>query len=99
MDSRISDAPPRRQAQMYSVAILVAAELMLDDVSYSLGVRFYCFVLLLLTWGTMRCDDLQNIDPRTCILSQLGLRFVIRRTTRRQDQENPSVPLMVSLHV
>lgn len=75
-----TDAPPRRQAQMFSVAILVAAELMVEKGDLPIGLRIYAFILLLMSWGTLRCDDLQNIDPKSCVLSQLGLRFVLRRT-------------------
>ena len=74
------DAPPRRQADLYTVAIAVSSELTLANEAAPLGQRFYSFVLLLLLWGTMRCDDLQNVDPASLELSQLGLRFVLRRT-------------------
>lgn len=75
-----ADAPPRRQAQMYSVAVLIACELVVDDENLLPGFRFYAFMLLLMFWGTLRCDDLQNIDPRSCLLSQWGLRFIIKWT-------------------
>lgn len=74
------DAPPRKQADFYTVAIAVSAELTLANNTAPLGQRFYSFVLLLLLWGTMRCDDLQNVDPSSMELSQLGLKFILRRT-------------------
>ena len=73
------DAPPRKQADLYTVAIAVSAELTLANAAAPLGQRFYCFVLLLL-WGTMRCDDMQNVDPASMELSQIGLKFILRRT-------------------
>ncbi|CAE7427251.1 unnamed protein product [Symbiodinium sp. KB8] len=54
------DAPPKKQAPMYTIAV------------------FYAFVLLLLIWTTMRCDDIQGVDPGTFVLSQIGVKFVIR---------------------
>ncbi|CAL1154777.1 unnamed protein product [Cladocopium goreaui] len=74
------DAPPKRQADLYTVAIEMSSELVLDNLTAPIGQRFYSFVLLLLLWGTMRCDDLQNVDPSSLELSQLGLKFVLRRT-------------------
>ena len=74
------DAPPKKQAELYTVAIALSSELVLGDVTAPIGQRFYAFVLLLLLWGTMRCDDLQNVDPSSLELSQLGLKFILRRT-------------------
>ena len=74
------DAPPKKQADLYTVAIEMNAELVLDNYTAPVGQRFYAFALLLLLWGTMRCDDLQNVDPSSLELSQLGLKFVLRRT-------------------
>ncbi|CAE7869601.1 unnamed protein product, partial [Symbiodinium necroappetens] len=36
---------------------------------YELGLRFTAFTLLLMTWASLRCDDVQNIDPETVGLS------------------------------
>ena len=44
------DAPPRRQADLYTVAIAVSSELTLANEAAPLGQRFYSFVLLLLLW-------------------------------------------------
>ena len=74
------DAPPKKQAELYTVAIALSSELVLGDLTAPIGQRFYAFVLLLLLWGTMRCDDLQNVDPSSLELSQLGLKFILRRT-------------------
>ncbi|CAE7431666.1 unnamed protein product [Symbiodinium sp. CCMP2456] len=39
-----------------------------------------CFMLLLMVWACLRCDDLQGICPESMTLSQLGLKFVLSRT-------------------
>ncbi|OLP89616.1 hypothetical protein AK812_SmicGene28909 [Symbiodinium microadriaticum] len=47
---------------------------------YELGLRFTAFTLLLMIWASLRCDDVQNIDPESLKLSQVGLRFVLKKT-------------------
>ena len=73
-------APPARQAPIYPVAILLSCELQVCNDRLAFGLRFYAFVVLLLTWGTLRVDDLQNVDPSEISLSQLGLKVVLNRT-------------------
>ena len=73
-------APPRRQAPMFTVAVILAAELCVCKQTFPIGLRFYAFVLLILIWATMRCDDIQGVDPSSFVLSQIGAKFVIRHT-------------------
>ncbi|CAE7913201.1 unnamed protein product, partial [Symbiodinium necroappetens] len=65
-------APPRRQAPMFTVAVILAAELCVCKQTFPVGLRFYAFVLLILIWATMRCDDIQGVDPSSFVLSQIG---------------------------
>ena len=44
------------------------------------GLRFACFMVLIMIWGCLRCDDLQGISPESITLSQLGLKFTLSRT-------------------
>ena len=74
------DAPPKKQAPMYTIAVILSAELCVCKATCPIGLRFYAFVLLLLIWTTMRCDDIQGVDPGTFVLSQIGVKFIIRRT-------------------
>ena len=74
------DAPPTKQAQMYSIAILLSCELMICMDDETIGLRFYAFILLLTVWATLRLDDLQHVDPKEMTLSQLGLKFPLNRT-------------------
>ena len=62
------------------MAVILAAELCVCKQTFPVGLRFYAFVLLLLIWATMRCDDIQGVDPSSFVLSQIGAKFIIRRT-------------------
>ena len=75
-----SGAKPVKQAPMYTVAILLACELVVRKSSIAVGYRLMAFFLLVMIWGTLRADDVQNIDPSSLQLSQVGLRFVLGRT-------------------
>ncbi|CAE7568785.1 unnamed protein product, partial [Symbiodinium necroappetens] len=74
------DAAPVKQAPMYPIIVLLACELVVCDPSACLGARFYSSVLLLLVWATLRVDDLQNFNPASVLLSQIGLKFTLDRT-------------------
>ena len=65
---------------MYTVAVVLAAEVTVVRISAPPGLRFMCFMLLLMVWGCLRCDDLQGISPESLTLSQLGLKFTLGRT-------------------
>ena len=73
-------APAARQAPRFTVAILLALEITLVRTGTPAGLRFACFMVLLMVWSALRCDDLQNIDPSSFSLSQLGLKFTLPRT-------------------
>ena len=73
------DARPLRQAPMFTIAILMSLEMMLARTNTDSGLRFACFMVLLMVWGALRCDDLQSIDPSTVSFSQLGLKFLLHR--------------------
>eukprot|EP00439_Symbiodinium_sp_Y106_P030148 s8853_g3.t1 len=74
------ESEPVKQAPLYTVAILLSAELTLMRLSAPAGLRFACFMLLIMIWGCLRCDDLQGISPESITLSQLGLKFTLSRT-------------------
>ena len=59
------DARPVRQAPMFTIAILMSLEMTLARTNTDSGLRFACFMVLLMVWGALRCDDLQSIDPAT----------------------------------
>ena len=73
-------AVPPKQAPMFTVAIMLACELTVRKSSLPVGCRIMAFILLIMTWGTLRADDVQNIDPASLRLSGVGLRFTLGRT-------------------
>ncbi|CAE7280515.1 unnamed protein product [Symbiodinium sp. CCMP2592] len=74
------DSAPVKQAPMFPVIILLACELVVCNTSADTWSRFYAFVILLQVWATLRVDDLQNINPASITLSQLGLKMTLDRT-------------------
>ena len=73
-------AKPVRKAPQFTVAILLALEMTLARTTVESGLRYACFMVLIMIWSALRCDDLQNIDSASVTLSQLGLKFNILRT-------------------
>lgn len=73
-------ALPVKQAPMYTVAIMLACELVVRKSSIAVGYRVMASILLIMIWGTLRADDVQNIDPASLRLSRVGLRFALGRT-------------------
>ena len=75
-----SGGPAVKPAPMLPVAAFLVCEMVVCRPVYELGLRFTAFTLLLMTWASLRCDDVQNIDPESLKLSQVGLRFVLKKT-------------------
>ena len=73
-------APAVRQAPLSTIAIMLSMELLLCATSQPLGLRFVAFCGLLMTWSTLRADDLQHVDLKSVRLSQVGLKFCLRKT-------------------
>ena len=74
------DARPVRKAPPFTVAMLMALEMSVVKKSLVDGFRLMCFLVLLMCWGSLRADDLQNIDPSSIVITQVGLRFVLSKT-------------------
>ena len=75
-----SESPPVRPAEMYTVAMLISMELMIADESQPLFSRALAWVVLVMVWGSMRCDDMQSALPHRTTLSNFGLRMVLGKT-------------------
>ncbi|CAE7858370.1 unnamed protein product, partial [Symbiodinium necroappetens] len=75
-----TEGPSVKPAPLLPVSVLIACELVVCRPLYELGLRFMAFVLLIMVWASLRCDDTQNIDPASVKLSQMGLRFILRKT-------------------
>ena len=74
------DAAPRRPAEMYTVAIVVALELTVMDEAEPIFARALSWVLLVMIWGAMRCDDVQAVIPRRSFLSNYGLKLILGKS-------------------
>ena len=73
-------AEPRKPAEMYTVAMLLALELTVVDETEALFTSALAWIVLCMVWGAMRCDDMQSVIPHRSILSNYGLRLVLGRS-------------------
>ena len=95
-----SRAAPRRPAKLYTVAMLIALEILVLDVASSLFSRVIAWVILLQHWMAMRADDVQWLDPVRMTLTASGLAGVLRRTkTTGPGRRAREVPVYVSREV
>eukprot|EP00435_Cladocopium_sp_Y103_P069853 s777_g34.t1 len=74
------DAPPRKPAEMFTVAIVLALELTVVDETEMLFSRALAWIVLCMVWGAMRCDDVQAVLPHRMMLSNYGLRLVLGKS-------------------
>ena len=75
-----ADAPPVRPAEMYTVAMIISLELVVADDSQRGFARALAWVVLVMVWGSMRCDDVQSALPHRTTLSNYGLRMVLGKS-------------------
>ena len=75
-----SGARPKRSAPLYTVAMVISAEIMVCDQTASEVVRVLAFVFLLMIWCALRTDDALWIDKSRLYLSDIGLRGVLMRS-------------------
>ena len=75
-----SEAPLKKPAEMFTVAMVVSLELV---VAYETGVLFQralAWIVLCMVWGAMRCDDVQAILPHRSMLTNYGVRLVLGKS-------------------
>lgn len=75
-----SDAVPKRTAPMYTVAMVLAAELLVADEAAGTVARVLAFIFLVMVWAALRTDDVLWIDRSRLLLSEIGLRGVLIRS-------------------
>lgn len=75
-----SGAKPKKSAPLYTVAMVISAELMVADVNASDTARILAFVFLVMVWCALRTDDVLWIDRSRLYLSDIGLRGVLMRS-------------------
>ena len=70
----------RRHAMPLTVSIILSLELYVCDERKPNYGRFLAWVVLLMVWMTLRCDDVQWIDIGRMIFTSSGLKLIITRT-------------------
>ena len=75
-----TDAVPKRTAPMYTVAMVLAAEVLVVDEELGPVTRVLGFIFLLMIWAALRTDDVLWVDRSRLILSEIGLRGVLIRS-------------------
>ena len=75
-----ADSPPRKPAEMYTVAMILSLELTVEDESQPIFGRALAWVILVMVWAALRCDDVQSILPHRTILTNYGLKVVMGKT-------------------
>ena len=75
-----ADSPPRKPAEMYTVAMLLSLELHVENENEPVFSRALAWVVLVMVWASLRCDDVQAILPHRSILTNFGLKVVMGRT-------------------
>ena len=74
------ESAPRKPAEMFTVAILIALELLVMDNTEPIFARALSWVLLVMVWGAMRCDDVQAAIPKRSFLSNYGLKLILGKS-------------------
>ncbi len=54
--------PPRKTAPIFTVAMILAAELLVADPGQSDVARMMAYIMLLMVWGALRADDVLWLD-------------------------------------
>ena len=91
-----ADSPPVKPAEMFTIAMLLSLELVVADVSQRLFSRALAWVVLVMIWGSMRCDDVQSTLPHRTTLSNYGLRMVLGKSKTSGPDK---IQKEVSVHV
>ena len=75
-----ADSPPRRPAEMYTTAMLVSLELLVCSDGEFIYKRALAWVILVMVWAALRCDDVQSILPHRSLLTNFGLKLILGKT-------------------
>ncbi|CAK9071372.1 unnamed protein product [Durusdinium trenchii] len=92
-----ADSPPRRPAEMYTVAMIVALELTVEDEFETIFARALAWVVLVMVWGALRCDDIQSVLPHRSHFSRFGLRLLLGKT-KTTGPDKPQKEVIAHVH-
>ena len=73
---------------MYTVAMIISLELVVADNTQRGCARALAWVVLVMVWGSMRCDDVQSALPHRTTLSNYGLRMVLGKSKTSGPDKN-----------
>lgn len=76
----MTDALPKKTAPLFTVAMVISAEILVMDLGSPLVTRVLAFLFLVMVWGALRTDDLLWLDRSRLLLREIGLRGVLLRT-------------------
>ena len=76
----MTDALPKKTAPLFTVAMVISAEVLVMDLASPLVTRVLAFLFLVMIWGALRTDDVLWLDRSRLLLSEIGLRGVLLRT-------------------
>ena len=92
--------PPRKTAPIYTVAMVIAAELLVADRDQGVVPRALAFTMLLMVWGALRTDDVQWLDRSRTALTEVGWRSVlVRSKTSGAGRRVRELPVFISRKV
>lgn len=92
-----ADSPPRRPAEMYTVAMLISLEVLVAAEAEPIFMRALAWVVLVMVWASLRCDDVQAILPHRMSLTNYGLRLVLGKT-KTTGPDKPQKEVMAFVH-
>lgn len=92
-----ADSAPRKPAEMYTVSMLLALELTVEDEAEPVFIRALSWVVLVMVWAALRCDDVQAVLPHRSQFSGLGLRLVLGKT-KTTGPDKPQKEVMAFAH-
>ena len=92
-----ADSPPRRTAEMYTVAMIVSLELTVRNEDEPVFSRALAWVVLVMIWAALRCDDVQAILPHRSLLLRSGLKLLLGKT-KTTGPDKPQKEVVAHVH-
>lgn len=71
---------PRKQAETYTVAMIIALEVQVGCLAYSIPIRVYSWIILLMIWSSLRVSDLSGVDAARLGITDQCFRGVLTVT-------------------
>ena len=92
-----SESALRKPAEIFTVAMLISLELDVMDENGPMFRRCLSWVVLVMVWAALRCDDVQAILPHRSLLSNFGLKMVLGKT-KTTGPDKPQKEIYAFVH-